>query len=92
MGQRYNVTRATSDGQITTAGVPGHLVGFMIQCGTTNGSVQFENGSGGTALLSIDTLASSGMFVWLGEEGMIRFSADLYLNLTSCTSVTVWYE
>jgi len=92
MGQRYNITRLTADGQVTTAGVPGNLVGFMIQCGATNGSVAFEDGSGGTALMSIDTLANFGQFVWLGEEGMVRFPADIYLNLTNCTSVTVWYE
>lgn len=92
MGQRYQVTRATGDGQITTAGVPGNLVGFMIQCGSTAGSVAFEDGSGGTALCSIDTIENDGKFVWLGEHGMIAFAADIYLNLTNCTSVTVWYE
>lgn len=92
MGQRYQVTRATSSGQITTAGVPGHLVGFMIQCGSTAGSVAFENGSGGTALCSIDSIENDGKFVWLGEEGMIRFNVDIYVNLTNCTSATVWFE
>ena len=92
MGQRYNITRLTGDGQVTTAGVPGHLVGFMIQCGSTAGSVGFENGSAGDTILSIDTIENDGKFVWLGEEGMIRFNADIYLNLTNCTSVTVWFE
>jgi hypothetical protein len=64
----------------------------MIQCGSTAGSVGFENGSGGTALCSIDTIENDGKFVWLGEEGMIRLNVDLYANLTNCTSVTVWFE
>lgn len=92
MGQRYNITRLTSSNQVTTAGVPGHLVGFMIQCGTTAGYVTFENGSGQTTLMSIDTIANDGKFVWLGEEGMIRFSADIYATISNCTSVTVWFE
>ena len=65
--------------------------GMVIEPGASAGSVVLNNGgSGGTAIMTINTLAGGETFnVYIPAEGVL-FATDVYATLTNA-KVTVFY-
>jgi hypothetical protein len=82
-------TTRTDDGSIygSRARVKG------IHCTTTSaGSIVLKNGgSGGTTLLSVAIGAAFSGNILIPDDGIL-FETNVYLDLTSATSVTVFYQ
>ena len=80
----------TSDG--TMVNQPTRVKGILITTTTTAGSVVLKDGgSGGTALITLNTPAVAEMFNALLPAEGVRFTTDVYLDLTDVASVTVFY-
>lgn len=67
--------------------------GIVITNAATAGSVVLKNGgTGGTALLTINTPAAIGTSeIDIPGEGIL-FASDVWLTLTTATSVTIFYS
>ena len=84
-----SVTR-TTDG--TMVNQPTRVKGILLTTTTTAGSVVLKDGgSGGTALIALNTPAVAEMFNALLPAEGVRFTTDVYVDLTDVSSVTVFY-
>ena len=80
----------TSDG--TMVNQPTRVKGILITTTTTGGSVVLKDGgASGTALITLNTPAVAEMFNALLPAEGVRFTTDVYLDLTDVASVTVFY-
>jgi len=80
----------TADGDATTTRAA--VKGLNIITTATAGSVVLKNGgSGGAALLTVNTPAVAGMHdVFVPDDGIL-FADGVYVDVTNVTSVTVFY-
>jgi hypothetical protein len=80
----------TSDGTLVSQAT--RIRGILITTTTTAGSVVLKDGgSSGTAKLTINTPAVAEIFNALIPAEGVRFTSDVYLDVTNVDSVTVFY-
>ena len=75
----------------TAAPARARLRGVIIEPGTSAGSVAFKNGgSGGTTVLTVNTVANGEPFNCLIPAEGVLFATDIYVVLTNAKA-TVFY-
>ena len=81
---------ATEDGTLVSQGT--RIKAMTITTTTSAGSVVLKDGgSGGTAKITINTPAVAEIFnVLIPGEG-VRFTTDVYVDVTNVSGVTVFY-
>ena len=81
---------ATADGTLVTQAT--RIKAMTITTTTSAGSVVLKDGgSGGTAKITINTPAVAEIFnVLIPGEG-VRFTTDVYVDVTNVSGVTVFY-
>lgn len=81
---------ATADG--TLVNQPTRIRAITITTTSSAGSVVLKDGgSGGTAKITVNTPAVAEIFnVLIPAEG-VRFTTDVYVDVTNVSSVTVFY-
>jgi hypothetical protein len=93
MGMQYDVSSASNTASATFVDAPARLKALYFT-GTANaGSVTFrDGGANGAVKLSLASIANATAptYMLIPGEG-IRFSTDLYANLTNVASLTVFY-
>jgi hypothetical protein len=81
---------ATADG-IIVAG-PARIKGILLTTTTSAGSVVLKDGgASGTTRVTLNTPAVAEMFNALLPGEGIRFTSDVYVDVTNVSSVTVFY-
>ena len=81
---------ATADG--TMVDQPTRVKGILITTTTTAGSVVLKDGgASGTARITLNTPAVAEMFNALLPAEGVRFTTDVYVDVTNVASVTVFY-
>jgi hypothetical protein len=95
MAMQYDVKSATRTTDGTMVSYRTRVKGMIISPtpGSAGTVVLKDGGSGGTALITINSASSTTMGpypVVIPGEGVL-FSTDVYLDLTDVTSVTVFY-
>lgn len=91
MQSDVNCATATATGSMFAGRA--RLRGILITSAAGAGTVVFKNGgTGGTTVMTINTPASVGMqYVEIPGEGVL-FTTDIWLTLTTATSVTIFYS
>jgi hypothetical protein len=80
----------TSDGTLVAG--PARIKGILLTTTTTAGSVVLKDGgASGATRITLNTPAVAEMFNALLPGEGIRFSADVYVDVTDVSSVTVFY-
>lgn len=80
----------TSDG--TMVDQPTRVKGILITTTATAGSVVLKDGgASGTARITLNTPAVAEMFNALLPAEGVRFTTDVYVDVTDVASVTVFY-
>jgi hypothetical protein len=81
---------ATADGTIVAG--PARIKGVLLTTTSTAGSVVLKDGgASGTTRMTLNTPAVAEMFNALLPGEGVRFSTDVYLDVTDVSSVTVFY-
>jgi hypothetical protein len=71
---------------------PARVKGILLTTTTSAGSVVLKDGgASGTTLVTLNTPAVAEMFNALLPGEGIRFSTDVYVDVTDVSSVTVFY-
>lgn len=80
----------TTDGTLVSG--PARIKGILLTTTTTAGSVVLKDGgASGTTRLTLNTPAVAEMFNALLPGEGIRFTTDVYVDVTDVSSVTVFY-
>jgi hypothetical protein len=80
----------TSDGTLVAG--PARIKGILLTTTTTAGSVVLKDGgASGATRITLNTPAVAEMFNALLPGEGIRFSTDVYVDVTDVSSVTVFY-
>lgn len=80
----------TSDGTIVSG--PARIKGILLTTTTTAGAVVLKDGgASGTTRVTLNTPAVAEMFNALLPGEGIRFTTDVYVDVTDVSSVTVFY-
>ena len=80
----------TTDGTLVSG--PARVKGILLTTTTTAGSVVLKDGgASGTTRLTMNTPAVAEMFNALLPGEGIRFTTDVYVDVTDVSSVTVFY-
>ncbi len=80
----------TTDGTLVSG--PARIKGIMLTTTTTAGSVVLKDGgASGTTRLTLNTPAVAEMFNALLPGEGIRFTTDVYVDVTDVSSITVFY-
>ena len=80
----------TSDGTIVPG--PARIKGILMTTSSTAGSVVLKDGgASGTTRITLNTPAAVEMFNALLPAEGVRFTTDVYLDVTNVDSVTVFY-
>ena len=81
---------ATADGTMVAG--PARIKGILLTTTSSAGSVVLKDGgASGTARLTLNTPAVAEMFNALLPGEGIRFTSDVYVDVTNVSSVTVFY-
>ena len=81
---------ATADGTIVAG--PARIKGILLTTTTSAGSVVLKDGgASGTTRVTLNTPAVAEMFNALLPGEGIRFTSDVYVDVTNVSSVTVFY-
>ena len=92
MTMQTDVSSATRTSDGTLVSQPTRIRGIMLTTTTTAGSVVLKDGgSSGTAKITINTPAVAEIFNALIPAEGVRFTTDVYLDVTDVSSVTVFY-
>ena len=92
MAMQTDVLSATRTSDGTLVAGPARIKGILLTTTSTAGSIVLKDGgSGGTARITLNTPAVAEMFNALLPGEGVRFSTDVYLDLTDVSSVTVFY-
>ncbi len=92
MTMQTDVSSATATGDGTLVSQPTRIRGIMITTTTSAGSVVLKDGgSGGTAKITINTPAVAEIFNALIPAEGVRFTTNVYVDVTNVSSVTVFY-
>jgi len=87
-----DVKSATATANGTMVKQPTRVKGVLITTTGTAGSVVLrDGGSGGTALITLNTPAVAEMFNALLPAEGVRFTTDVYVTVSNVASVTVFY-
>ena len=80
----------TTDGTLVSG--PARIKGILLTTTTTAGSVVLKDGgASGTTRLTLNTPAVAEMFNALLPGEGIRFTTDVYVDMTDVSSITVFY-
>lgn len=92
MAMQTDVLSATRTSDGTLVSGPARIKGVMLTTTSTAGSVVLKDGgASGTARLTLNTPAVAEMFNALLPGEGIRFTTDVYVDVTDVSSVTVFY-
>ena len=92
MTMQTDVKSATRTDDGTMVDQPTRVKGILLTTTTTAGSVVLKDGgSGGTTLITLNTPAVAEMFNALLPGEGVRFTTDVYVDVTNVSSVTVFY-
>lgn len=81
---------ATADGTIVSG--PARIKGILLTTTTSAGSVVLKDGgASGTTRMTLNTPAVAEMFNALLPGEGVRFTTDVYVDVTNVSSVTVFY-
>jgi hypothetical protein len=81
---------ATADGTIVAG--PARIKGILLTTTTSAGSVVLKDGgASGTTRVTLNTPAVAEMFNALLPGEGIRFTSNVYVDVTNVSSVTVFY-
>ena len=80
----------TADGTIVSG--PARIKGILLTTTTSAGSVVLKDGgASGTTRMTLNTPAVAEMFNALLPGEGVRFTTDVYVDVTNVSSVTVFY-
>ena len=80
----------TTDGTLVSG--PARIKGILMTTSSTAGSVVLKDGgSSGTTRITLNTPAVAEMFNALLPGQGVRFTTDVYVDLTDVDSITVFY-
>lgn len=92
MTMQTDVSSATRTSDGTLVSQPTRIRGIMITTTASAGSIVLrDGGSGGTAKITVNTPAVAEIFNALIPAEGVRFTTDVYLDVTNVDSVTVFY-
>ena len=92
MTMQTDVSSATATADGTLVNQPTRIKGILLTTTTTAGSVVFKDGgASGTTKLTLNTPAVAEMFNALLPAEGVRFTTDVYVDVTNVSSVTVFY-
>jgi hypothetical protein len=92
MTMQTDVSSATRTSDGTLVSQPTRIRGIMITSTASAGSIVLKDGgSGGTAKITVNTPAVAEIFNALIPAEGVRFTTDVYLDVTNVDSVTVFY-
>jgi hypothetical protein len=92
MTMQTDVSSATRTSDGTLVAQPTRIRGIMITTTGTAGSIVLKDGgSGGTTKITVNTPAVAEIFNALIPAEGVRFTTDVYLDVTNVDSVTVFY-
>jgi len=92
MTMQTDVSSATATADGTLVSQPTRIRGIMLTTTTTAGSVVLKDGgASGTAKITINTPAVAEIFNALIPAEGVRFSTNVYVDVTDVSSVTVFY-
>ncbi len=92
MAMQTDILSATATGDGTMVDGSARVKGILITTTTSAGSVVLKDGgASGTAKITLNTPAVAEMFNALLPGEGIKFSTDVYVDVTNVASVTVFY-
>lgn len=92
MTVQTDVSSATATADGTLVAQPTRIKGMLLTTTTSAGSVVLKDGgASGTTKLTINTPAVAEIFNALLPAEGIRFTSDVYVDVTNVASVTVFY-
>lgn len=92
MTMQTDVLSATAVGDGTMVSGPARIKGILLTTTTSAGSVVLKDGgTSGTARITLNTPAVAEMFNALLPAEGVRFSTDVYVDVTNVSSVTIFY-
>ena len=92
MTMQTDVLSATATADGTMVAGPARVKGILLTTTTSAGSVVLKDGgASGTTLVTLNTPAVAEMFNALLPGEGIRFTTDVYVDVTDVSSVTVFY-
>ena len=92
MAMQTDVLSATATADGTLVAGPARIKGILLTTTSSAGSVILKDGgASGTTKLTLNTPAVAEMFNALLPGEGIRFTADVYVDVTNVSSVTVFY-
>ena len=92
MTMQTDVLSATATADGTMVAGPARIKGILITTTTSAGSVVLKDGgASGAAKITINTPAVAEIFNALLPAEGVRFTTDVYVDVTNVSSVTVFY-
>ena len=92
MTMQTDVSSATATADGTLVAQPTRIKGMIITTTATAGSVVLKDGgASGATKLTLNTPAVAEMFNALLPAEGVRFTSDVYVDVTNVASVTVFY-
>ena len=92
MTMQTDVLSATATADGTLVAGPARIKGILLTTTSSAGSVVLKDGgASGTTRLTLNTPAVAEMFNALLPGEGIRFTSDVYVDVTNVSSVTVFY-
>ena len=92
MTMQTDVSSATATADGTLVAQPTRIRGMLLTTTTSAGSVVLKDGgASGTTKLTINTPAVAEIFNALLPAEGVRFTTDVYVDVTNVSSVTVFY-
>lgn len=92
MVMQTDVLSATATADGTMVAGPARIKGILLTTTSSAGSVVLKDGgASGTTRLTLNTPAVAEMFNALLPGEGIRFTSDVYVDVTNVSSVTVFY-
>ncbi len=92
MTMQTDVLSATATADGTMVAGPARIKGILLTTTSSAGSVVLKDGgASGTTRMTLNTPAVAEMFNALLPGEGIRFTSDVYVDVTNVSSVTVFY-
>jgi hypothetical protein len=92
MTMQTDVLSATATADGTLVAGPARIKGILLTTTSSAGSVVLKDGgASGTTRMTLNTPAVAEMFNALLPGEGIRFTSDVYVDVTNVSSVTVFY-
>ena len=92
MTMQTDVLSATAVADGTMVSGPARVKGILLTTTTSSGSVVLKDGgASGTTRITLNTPAVAEMFNALLPAEGVRFSTDVYVDVTNVSSVTIFY-